>query len=506
MHKRAGGAAVAAILMVLAVMAVPSGAAGGPGFHQPVVLPGSGDGNEPSTALSKGGIRYVSWQSPGEFASSKDGIHFTNLGSPDPNALGDVTNAVDATGALYNGQICGVPAALHTCIYRSTDGGHTWPQQTIAADSNPGASDRPWIDVYPHTGREASPDLTTVYLEYHTFSPEDLVYVTVSHDGGKTFGPPTFVTTDTNAISGSGCNTIPSGITVDQRTGTVYALWLSGNDVVSNATTGCNYSQIGPFDKAWVSVSTDSGTTWTSHLAWQGAFDPSTKIGDNADKIFGTISVDRGGEPQVMLSVRHQDDPVGFVADCETNPSCQEAPHPTDLYLVTSPDKGSHWTRPLKLNPSPGSYFFPSAAAGSKGIVDGIYYHTASLRPNSPDDNWYSGFVQVRRAAATMSSGRAVYANTPTVFTRNLDAGPVHHGGICTFGIFCSVVPNANRSLADSIEVDLDPAGGANAAWTDDLPSHQTGGESEHIDFTCQNSGPSAYASKPALTGCYKAG
>src|SRR5438874_10931221 len=132
-------------------------------------LPGSDDGNEPSIAISTDGIRYASWQAPGEFAVSSDGTTWTNTGMPDSGALGDVSNAVDASGAVYNGQICGVPAALHTCIYRSTDGTQTWPQQTIAADSNPGASDRPWIAVDPITTTGPwDPANTTVYLEYHT--------------------------------------------------------------------------------------------------------------------------------------------------------------------------------------------------------------------------------------------------------------------------------------------------------------------------------------------------
>src|SRR5919202_918993 len=177
------------LLLLVALALLPGSALGAtPGFTGPTTLPGSDDGTEPSLAISTAGIRYASWQAPGEFASSPDGVHFTNTGSPDANALGDVTNAVDAAGALYNAQICGPPAALHTCVYRSLDGGRTWPQQTTAADSNPGASDRPWIDVYPKdTGGAWNPDLTTVYLEYHTFSPEDLAYVTVSQDGGKTF-------------------------------------------------------------------------------------------------------------------------------------------------------------------------------------------------------------------------------------------------------------------------------------------------------------------------------
>src|SRR6059036_845780 len=127
----------------------PANSAQGPGFTGPTTLPGSDGGSEPSLAISNNGVRYVSWQSPGEFASSPDGVRFTNLGQPDSEALGDVTNAVDAAGALYNGQICGGATILHTCLYRSLDGGRTWPQKTIVADVNPGASDRPWIEVYP---------------------------------------------------------------------------------------------------------------------------------------------------------------------------------------------------------------------------------------------------------------------------------------------------------------------------------------------------------------------
>jgi hypothetical protein len=452
-------------------------------------------------AISTAGVRYASWQSPGEFAGSSDGVKWTNLGIPDDSAVGDVSNAVDAAGAIYNAQICGGPTILHTCIYRSTDGGHTWTTQSIIADAHPGASDRPWIDVYPRSVVGAwDPDKTTVFLEYHTFSPDDLAYVTVSHDGGATFSPPHIVETGTNAVSGSGCNTIPSGVVVDQRDETVYAAWLSGNDVASNVTTGCNYSQIGPFDKAWVSTSTDAGETWTAHLAWQGAFNDSTKIGDNADKIFGTIGVDRRGQVHVVVPVRHGDDPVGFVTDCETNPDCSEAPRSTDLELVTSPDQGAAWTPPLTLTPSRGSNFFPWIAAGSAGRVDTLYYTSSTLRPNDPSSVWYIAFSQVTGAKATVSSGAASYSNPPHVRSLLIDPAPQHVGGICTFGIFCEAVPNANRSLADSIAIAIDPAGGANAVWSNDATS-----AGNIVEFACQSSGASALAGAPKLSGCYQA-
>jgi hypothetical protein len=500
MFKRSVAAALTGCAaLVLLVLAGGAGADGGPGFHAAVTLPGSAGGSEPSLAISTDGIRYASWQSPGEFASSRNGVDFVHLGEPDPSAVGDVSNAVDAAGALYNSQICGTPTLLHTCVYRSLDGGRTWPQQTIAADSNPGASDRPWIDVYPHRRRSGwNPDLTTVYLEYHTFTPEDLAYVTVSRDGGKTFSLPHLIETGTNAIVDSGCNTIPSGVVVNDRTGTVYALWLSGNDVVDNGTTGCNYSQLGPFDKAWVSVSKDGGETWKAHLAWRGSFDESTKVGDNADKIFGTISIDRSGQVHVALPVRVRDDPNGFVVDCESDPNCREKPHPTRLLLVTSPDEARHWTPPFVVNDS-GSTFFPWIAAGSAGIVDTVFYQSPTLRPNDPASVWSIGFAQIRGAVATTDASGAHYVGTPTVSETLLDPDPVHVGGICSFGIFCSVVPNANRSLADSIAIAVDPGGGANAVWTNDAGARRT------IDFACQNSGPGAFRGT-TLNGCTAAG
>ena len=478
-----------------------------PGFHAAVQMPGSAGGSEPSLAIAGDGTRYTSWQSPGKFAGSADGVNFTALATPDTGAAGDVTNAVSYSGALYNGQICGGATELHSCIYRSLDGGKHWTKQNMLADNHPGASDRPWIDVYPRTNTTptaSDPDKDTVYLEYHTFSPDDLVYVTVSNDGGKTFSAPHVIASDTNAADASICNTIPGGITVDQDTGVVYALWLTGNDVESNVHTGCNYSQIGPFNKAWVSTSADGGNTWTSHLAWQGAFDQVTKIGDNADKIFSTITVDSAHQVHIALTVRHNDDPVGFVTQCQVNQgNCEETPQPTDVYLVTSPDAGSHWTLPFQINKTSGSFFFPWLSAGSAGIVDATYYSSSTLQPNKPNSVWYVGLSQVTGAVATYTSGdHAVYTSTPAATDELLlDPNPIHGngstgGGICTFGLFCSAVPGANRGLADVFEVHVDPAGGANVTWTNDLGSRA-------IYFACQNAGASAFAGASALNGCY---
>ena len=68
-------------------------------------MPQSACGNEPSVAISTNGVRYVTWQVPGQFASSPDGVSFTRLATPDTNANGDTSDAVDASGAVYDAQI-----------------------------------------------------------------------------------------------------------------------------------------------------------------------------------------------------------------------------------------------------------------------------------------------------------------------------------------------------------------------------------------------------------------
>src|SRR3989442_11617198 len=120
-----------------------------PGFHASVQMPNSTGGTEPSLAISNDGIRYVSWQAPGKFAGSADGVNFGALATPDTGAAGDVTNAVSYSGALYNGQTCGGATELHSCIYRSLDGGKHWTTQNILADNPPAASGRPRIDADP---------------------------------------------------------------------------------------------------------------------------------------------------------------------------------------------------------------------------------------------------------------------------------------------------------------------------------------------------------------------
>jgi uncharacterized repeat protein (TIGR01451 family) len=511
-----------------------------PGFHAQVTVPGSGTGgNESYVGIAfagpRTGNRVQAWQGATRFNISPDGVNwnFSTGQIPGTAGGGDVSTAVDAFGTYYIMEFCtATQGELQACLHKSTNGGTSWTTTTIA-NVSPNPIDRPWIEVYPKLGATAtitSTSQTRVYLEYHTFT-DGQTYVNTSTDGGTTFGPPFPAAVGTNsAIADSNCNTVPSGVAVDQRNGTAYALWLSGDDVAQDVMTGCNITQIGPFNKAWISKSTNDGLTWTipsAGPAWTGFFDPTTDTGDNANKLFGSVSVDYAGQVHVLVTARKKDQPLQYVAACQ-NPvgSCIENKADTDLVFVTSPDAGVHWTAPRDINlvhdtdnnpdTSPHTYFYPWIYAGAKGMVDAIYYFSTTNRPNDATSVWFTKFSQITDAVANAPgvggcpmNGPACYVGTgPQVAAETLlNAQSIHSGSICTFGIFCDVT-GGDRSLLDANNIAIDPAGGANGDWTANAnPS------TRRVEFACQNSGRSVFdgpnAPEPfaggnaVLNGCY---
>src|SRR3979411_2689825 len=67
----------------------------------------------------------------------------------------------------------------------------------------------------------------------------------------------------------------------------------------------------------------------------------------------------------------------------------------------------------------------------------------------------------------------------------------MHHGDVCTVGIFCSAVPGSNRDLLDFIDVQVDRRGQAHVVFTGDF------GSSNGIYSANQVSGPKVGAPGP---------
>jgi len=228
----------------------------------------------------------------------------------------------------------------------------------------------------------------------------------------------------------------------------------------SNVQTGCNYSQIGPFKQGLGGhQSTDGGATWTSHLAWQGAFDATTKIGDNADKIFSTITVDSSHQVHIALSVRHNDDRWASSRSARsTTGTVRRKPQPTDLYLVTSPDNGVHW-RCVPVNKTTGSFFFPCSLRVGRDRRR-VLLQLDDAAAQQSEQRVVRRHLPGHRGCGDLHERRPRDVHLPPAATDEilLDPKPdsrqrLKRGGICTFGIFCSAVPGANRGLADVFEV-----------------------------------------------------
>src|SRR5207249_10779572 len=131
---------------------------------------------------------------------------------------------------------------------KSLDQGKTWPQEATGWAQMPNASnqpmlvDRQWTDAWIPPGKTTKDAL--VGLSYHDWGPSQ-IWVNVSTDGGKTFGPPVDAISDPQAEADSFCSTIPGGLRIvpsGPHAGRIYVAWLAADP--ANPATGCNLTQL----------------------------------------------------------------------------------------------------------------------------------------------------------------------------------------------------------------------------------------------------------------------
>ncbi len=234
--------------------------------------------DEPSGIAGSDGQLYVASQSPSAkpgtlVSQSTDGItwhdngnYYAYLGGRTDKDTGDVTMGADRAGTVFLGHLTG---ELQADIDYTRDGGKTWRTANDiatlaspgAASNSPGLVDRPWIGVY-------SPDTnykdTQVYLEYHDFVTSAIYIVSCSMaTGSLQCGAPVIVSNPQTA-----CNSIPGGVAVSPpgsaHPGRVYTVWTTA-DPLTNATSGCNYTQLAPFYAMYVAWSDNPTSTGSWH-------------------------------------------------------------------------------------------------------------------------------------------------------------------------------------------------------------------------------------------------
>jgi hypothetical protein len=255
----------------------------------------------------------------------------------------------DTAGNFYISVIAISPQGgnLTLAVYKSTNGGITFPNAYIAAQA--GSEDKEWITADLTQG---SPYLNTLYITWTRFSGGNGIKLVKSTNGGVNW------TTTPISVSDVTSNVQGSNVSV-ARNGNVYVTWLG---------YGANASVM--FDR-----STNGGTSFGTDITISSGVFPSGL--PNNVGTFPFIDVDRSTGPRSgWIYVTFADNRNG---DC-------------DVFLCRSTNSGLNWSAPVRVNNDPINngkiQYWPSIAVNETGRISIIYMDTRNTPNNTIIEAW----------------------------------------------------------------------------------------------------------------------
>ncbi|HEX2021304.1 MAG TPA: sialidase family protein [Candidatus Thermoplasmatota archaeon] len=385
-----------------------------PTFLPPVELGVVLLGAEPNVAVAPDGTVYVTtplalWRSDdlgrtykpiGEPACTPAPACVTSETNPGLDGGGDGATVVGPDGTVHWAGLSGDAGSVP--YQRSTDKGESWTKAVDLAGGE--SSDREWI---------AMNRAGALFASWRgSQGSEDGVFVTVSTDGGGTWGNVTKVEDD--GLQGP--------VAADPSSDHAYLPRADGDVTVSR---------------------TRDGATWETLVVAKGV---------GRTYVFPVAAVDRAGTVYVVWA---QDvflpgaDPTGFLL--------QGPIAIPRVFYAFSMDHGETWSEPAPVSPEGVPAVFPWIAAGGPGGIAVAWYEGTTPTPSGRLPNlWH--------AAVAMSTT----ADAPgATFARSFVGDFNHVGPICTEGLFCSLTA-ADRSLLDFFEVRLLPDGSPVVAFAGD--------------------------------------
>jgi hypothetical protein len=417
-----------------ACLVSPVGAARAAGldlrFNGPVSLAGAAASTEPRVAVAPDGTKYVvsgpstDSSAPSApvkvYASHDRGRTWTaTTGEPvqvQPSA--DVDILATRTGRLVVVELDS--AGLNLIVSYSDDRGATWTASTGVdriADQ-----DRPWIAVGPDDPSTHQP---RVYLLFHNaFSGNatENMYVETSTDGGASFGIPVPLTVPgSSAFLDLQCGdtTGPSSLSVNPRTGRLYAFWVTRHGPLG----GCGVVPQQPVTlvastRDWAATSPDNSPgSWTDSLAVDGS-----ARGNIVAMSLAPAALDTAGN----VYVAYPESPRPFPDF--TGAAVRVRWAPPDL---------SHWSAPITIAPSGGpGNVLTHIAAGLPGQLDVAWMAGASPAPRKPP-GWYLTVAHVVGALAP----------EPTVAVQRIQAVPAFSGTATEMMGWCDDTNPANQAV-----------------------------------------------------------
>ncbi len=193
-------------------------------------------------------------------------------------------------------------------VYKSTDGGVTFPISSIAQGSPSNYEDKEWIACDLTTG--SSTFKNNLYISWTRFGTPSGILLTKSTNGGINWSTPVTVST-VSGVQGSEPAIGPNG--------EVYVVYVGGN---------------GTNDIIYFNRSTNGGATFTaSQNIAQGA-SPNIPI-TSSGVTFPSIAVDNSGGPG---------NGTIYVTWCDSRNG------DPDIFLIKSTNQGTNWSSPVRVN------------------------------------------------------------------------------------------------------------------------------------------------------------
>ena len=230
---------------------------------------------------------------------------------------------------------------LALAIYKSTDGGITFPFATICAEGM--TEDKEWItsDVSPF-----SPFMNNLYISWTRFEPSTGIKLVKSVNGGINWTAPVTVSENSGGVQGSNICISPNG--------QVNVVWLGFGSQASVQ-----------YDR-----STDGGATFGTDLTITSGTFPSG-LPNNVNS-FPFIAADNStGSRSGWLYVVFADNRNG---DC-------------DVFLSRSTDDGVSWSAPLRINNDPIAngkiQYWPAIAVNESGNIAVLFMDTRNTTNNT---------------------------------------------------------------------------------------------------------------------------
>jgi len=335
--------------------ALPNVQASGNGSNPVDEDPISVDPNNSQHILTGGNDYNCGSSLQGYFASTDGGKTFNHscgtLASGASGGDGDPVVGWDLNGVAYRGGI-DQASNLEIVVGKSTDFGQTWSTPVVAAKVTGVDMDKPWLEIDTNPG---SPHANALYVSMTQFSGNNTT-IGVSHstDGGATWK---LVNVDTQQIYTNLDQFSDLAIGAD---GTVYVSWMR---CTANGPSGdCG----GTTASAWVSKSTDGGTTWSTPVMIHNM----DLAPDNCGAFYGCLpnTAERVSNiPVIAINNAVTSGSFGtlYVADYDWTGSYMK------VQATSSADGGATWSNPHGMAPDTDTHdqFFPWINVSNTGLI-----------------------------------------------------------------------------------------------------------------------------------------